>query len=315
MRPPSPDAGREVSEARAERSAVRGAGEDRRAGRTGRRGSLDDDARRGRAAPRTWRGSAARLQARARGAGSRRRRPSHVEPMRGECPSPDSKVASMSARRRSVPTSVSARTSGTRRGDAGRCVSRPSTSSPASASRRVSGSLRDRSVGLTDQPEFRNAAVAVDVAGGSADAEADALRPPRVAQGHRARGWPPGTGAMGPARARPRPAAVRPPPHRCRSAAGRAVDRCRRRPGQSRETARGPAPRTSASGCSSWPPWPTSLRGSSRPAGPRRSTTRRRVVAAAEPPGTVRVVGEWDGSAGRWVPTEHPSAKPSGGPR
>ena len=41
--------------------------------------------------------------------------------------------------------------------------------------------------------------------------------------------------------------------------------------------------------------------------------SRRRVVAADEPAGSVRIVGEWDATAGRWSPVDDGSALASGG--
>jgi len=43
--------------------------------------------------------------------------------------------------------------------------------------------------------------------------------------------------------------------------------------------------------------------------------TRRRVVAAQEPPGSVRAVAAWDAASGRWVTAEERPARRSGGPR
>ena len=63
-------------------------------------------------------------------------------------------------------------------------------------------------VGVVDQPEFRNAAVAIDVPAGP-DPATGAVGAARRPQGHRARIRPPGARALGPARGRPRHAAVR----------------------------------------------------------------------------------------------------------
>ena len=43
--------------------------------------------------------------------------------------------------------------------------------------------------------------------------------------------------------------------------------------------------------------------------------SRRRTVAAGEAPGSVRVVGEWDAAAGHWSPVDEASRQPSGGLR
>jgi 2-amino-4-hydroxy-6-hydroxymethyldihydropteridine diphosphokinase len=43
--------------------------------------------------------------------------------------------------------------------------------------------------------------------------------------------------------------------------------------------------------------------------------SRRGVVAAGEPPGSVRVVGEWDAATGRWSPVDDGSGVASGGLR
>ena len=168
--------------------------------------------------------------------------------------------------------------------------------------------------GYTDQPEFRNAAVAVDVAGGSAGAEADALdllaslKEIERSGGRKARArWGPRELDLDlllygrhridvdrTAGARSIDAVVDP---------AKAAKRLEVPHRHLRERLFVLAPLADLAPRLVPPGWTETIE------------TRRRVVAAAEPPGTVRVVGEWDGSAGRWVPTEHPSAKPSGGPR
>ena len=180
--------------------------------------------------------------------------------------------------------------------------------------RRVSDLYATAPWGYTDQPEFRNAAVAVDVAGGSAGAEADALdllgslKEIERSGGRKARArWGPRELDLDlllygrhridvdrTAGARSIDAVVDP---------AKAAKRLEVPHRHLRERLFVLAPLADLAPRLVPPGWTETIE------------TRRRVVAAADPPGTVRVIGEWDGSAGRWVPTEHPSAKPSGGPR
>jgi 2-amino-4-hydroxy-6-hydroxymethyldihydropteridine diphosphokinase len=180
--------------------------------------------------------------------------------------------------------------------------------------RRVSDLYATAPWGYTDQPEFRNAAVAVDVAGGSAGAEADALdllgslKEIERSGGRKARArWGPRELDLDlllygrhhidvdrTAGARSIDAVVDP---------AKAAKRLEVPHRHLRERLFVLAPLADLAPRLVPPGWTETIE------------TRRRVVAAAEPPGTVRVVGEWDGSAERWVPTEHPAAKPSGGPR
>jgi 2-amino-4-hydroxy-6-hydroxymethyldihydropteridine diphosphokinase len=177
--------------------------------------------------------------------------------------------------------------------------------------RRVSDLYATAPWGYTDQPEFRNAAVAVDVVGGSAGAEADALGSLKEIErsgGRKARArWGPRELDLDlllygrhhidvdrTAGARSIDAVVDP---------AKAAKRLEVPHRHLRERLFVLAPLADLAPRLVPPGWTETIE------------TRRRVVAAAEPPGTVRVVGEWDGSAERWVPPEHPSAKPSGGPR
>ena len=180
--------------------------------------------------------------------------------------------------------------------------------------RRVSDLYATAPWGYTDQPEFRNAAVAVDVVGGSAGAEADALdllgslKEIERSGGRKARArWGPRELDLDlllygrhhidvdrTAGARSIDAVVDP---------AKAAKRLEVPHRHLRERLFVLAPLADLAPRLVPPGWTETIE------------TRRRVVAAAEPPGTVRVVGEWDGSAERWVPTEHPSAKLSGGPR
>ena len=96
--------------------------------------------------------------------------------------------------------------------------------------------------GVTDQPDFHNAVVAVDVPAGRGPG-AGRARAPRPAQDVGAPRWASPGSTLGAARARSRPAGVRAAPDRRRAAARGSVQRCRARPGQGRPAARGPASR------------------------------------------------------------------------
>ena len=204
---------------------------------------------------------------------------------------------------RSAPTSVSGRTSATPT----RPWPRPSTrfaALPGTRLRGVSRLYATAPVGVTDQPDFRNAVVALDAPAGP-DPETGALELLATLKDARARVRAPASSSLGPARARPRPP-------RLRAARGSRVERpaearsidaddaTRRRPrgcSRSRTPRRRPA-------CSCSRRWPTSLRVSSRPAGARRSRPPARRREIAEGPDAVRVVGTWDARARRWEPVE-----------
>ena len=137
--------------------------------------------------------------------------------------------------------------------------------------RRVSDLYATAPWGYTDQPEFRNAAVAVDVAGGSSwrgepTPWTSSRRSRRSSAAVAARHGPDGARASSTSTC-------------CCTAAIASMSIGRQARGRSMRPPTRPKPRngsrsrtgTSASGCSSWPPSPTSRRGSSRPAGPRRS--------------------------------------------
>ena len=164
-------------------------------------------------------------------------------------------------------------------------------------------------VGVVDQPEFRNAAVALDVAGrpGPRDRRPRAARRP---EGPRARLRPARARALGPARARPRPARLRPPRHPRRATAGRP----QRRPGESGRPVAGgpprvrprPALRPRAAGRPRPRPAPARLgrdgRDRPRPGGRR---ARARTPCARSPAGTprrVRATARGPGHAVRATP-------------
>ena len=149
-------------------------------------------------------------------------------------------------------------------------------------------------VGVVDQPEFRNAVVALDVPAGP-DPETGGARPAGRAQGAGARLRPPGPRALGAPRARPRPAGLRPP----RAPRGAPARRPQRRPGDARPCSgcRCPTrPPGSASSCS--PRWPTWRPACGRPAGARRSTARPAPSARARTRSPDRALGR---AAAGWV--------------
>ena len=146
--------------------------------------------------------------------------------------------------------------------------------------------------GVTDQPEFRNAVVAVDV-------DARAARPAGGAQGPRARGRSTGRSSLGSAGAGHRPARLRPTACPRGAAAARPArstpPTTRRRPLDSWRSRIA----TSGSGCSCSRPWPTWRRGSSRPAGTRPwrrgaaavAARRHRTTRSGSSAGGIRAVG------------------------
>ena len=196
--------------------------------------------------------------------------------------------------------------------------------SPASACAASRGCTRPLRSGVTDQPEFRNAVVALDVPSGP-DPATRCARAAGRAQGDRAGVRPPPPAALGPARARPRPARLG-----RASPGGRPAGRGPRR-SMPPETPRRPPGcsrcpiRRRGSGCSCSPRWPTSRRASSRPAGarpsrrpgpagrsPRAPTRHARSPAGTAPP------GGWVGDPARAIveaghrPRDGPPAAGSG---
>ncbi len=165
--------------------------------------------------------------------------------------------------------------------------------------------------GFTDQPEFRNAAAAVDVAAGSAGAEADAsdllasLKEIERSGGRRARArWGPRELDLDlllygrhridvdrPADARSIDADVDP---------AKAAKRLEVPHRHLRERLFVLAPLSDLAPGLVPPGWTETIQ------------TRRNVVAAGEPPGSVRVVGAWDPVARRWVTPEDRPTERSG---
>ena len=155
--------------------------------------------------------------------------------------------------------------------------------------------------GFTDQPEFRNAVAAVDVVRNSDDVDADALellaslKAIERSGGRQARGrWGPRELDLD---------LLLFGGHRIdvdRSAGARSID-ADADPAKAAKRLEVPhrhlrerlfvlAPLADLAPGLVPPGWTETIE------------TRRRVVAAEEPPGSVRVVGTWDASAGRWVP-------------
>ena len=166
-----------------------------------------------------------------------------------------------------------------RRGDPGRRRRARWPRCPASGSAASRGCTRPRPVGVADQPEFRNAVVALDVAGRPGPGDRRARAAAR-AQGARAGLRPPPRAGAG---ARASSTST------CSSSDGRGSPssarprRVRSTPRPSRPRPRGclvvPASRAPTSGCSCSRRWPTWRPGSCRPAGACRS--RRRAAASS----------------------------------
>ena len=155
--------------------------------------------------------------------------------------------------------------------------------------------------GVTDQPEFRNAVVALDVPAGP-DPATGALALLVGLKDARAGCRPVRRRALGPARARPRPARLRPAPDRASSdrpkparieaetdpaKAARRLEVPHRDAGE-RLFVLAPladlAPRLVPPG------WGETVE------------TRRRRVATTEPPDNLRVVGVWNSASEKWSP-------------
>ncbi|MFL5685875.1 MAG: 2-amino-4-hydroxy-6-hydroxymethyldihydropteridine diphosphokinase [Chloroflexota bacterium] len=183
---------------------------------------------------------------------------------------------------------------------------------PGVAVRGVSRLYATAPWGFTDQPEFRNAAAGLDVAGGTAGAEADALDLLASLKAIERSGGRQARARWGPreldldlllfgrhridvdrsddarsidADADPTKAAKRlEVPHR-----------------HLRERLFVLAPLADLAPRLVPPGWTETI------------DTRRRIVAAAEPPGSIRVVGQWDPASGRWLPAGDGPATSSGG--
>ena len=156
--------------------------------------------------------------------------------------------------------------------------------------------------GEPDQPDFRNAVVALDVPAGTDPASGAlallaGLKDLEREFGRRQRR------PLGPARARPRPAGLRSRAARGRAAAGGAIDRRRRGPGASAARLLEVPHRDAArAGCSCSRRWPTSRLASCRPAGAETVETARRRQAMAEGPRRCGSSGTWDPARRRWRP-------------
>jgi 2-amino-4-hydroxy-6-hydroxymethyldihydropteridine diphosphokinase len=168
--------------------------------------------------------------------------------------------------------------------------------------------------GFTDQPEFRNAAAALDVAAGSAGPEADALdllaslKTIERSGGRQARArWGPRELDLD---------LLLYGSHRIdvdRSADARSID-ADVDPAKAAKRLEVPhrhlrerlfvlAPLSDLAPGLVPPGWTETIE------------TRRNVVAASEPPGSVRIVGAWDPGSGRWMTAEERPAERSGGTR
>ena len=174
----------------------------------------------------------------------------------------------------SAPTSASAPTSVTPRRRWPTAVRRARRRCPARASAACRGCTPRDPVGVTDQPEFRNAVVALDVPAGPDAGDRRARRcSPALKDLERAFGRRPRR-RWGPREldldllvfGRARLAVERPPEARSLDADVR--------PGEGREAARRARTRPPRRGCSSSRRWPTSRPGSCRRAGARRSRPR-----------------------------------------
>ena len=157
-------------------------------------------------------------------------------------------------------------------------------------------------VGVTDQPDFHNAVVALDVPAGAdpamgalalltslKDAGAPLRSPGRGSAGARA-SWTWTCSSSG-----GREISIeRPPEARSNDADGGS--------GEGDEAAGRARTRRRASACSCSRRSPTSPAGSCRPAGTRRSTTARLRQEAIEGPDAVRPIGSWDAARSAWGP-------------
>ena len=112
---------------------------------------------------------------------------------------------------------------------------------PGARLRGVSRLYLTKPVGVTDQPDFLNAVVALDVPLGP-DPATGATNLLVALKGLERDVRPPEAPALGPARARPRPAALRPPPAGHRTAAGRRPAVRGDRSGRGRAPPRGAPP-------------------------------------------------------------------------
>ena len=282
----------------AEGRVVRGPGERRGRGQRPRRGTRLDAVPRGRPGRRPRRGRAARRRVPPPGGGSRRTRRSGAVH-----PPPDSKVRPMSDRTatRRVRAYIGL---GANVGDA------PATLAwavdalaglPGVRLRGVSPLYVTAPWGVTDQPDFHNAVVAVDVPAGP-DPAAGAIALLGRAQEAGTPRRTPRPRALGSTRARPRPAGVRAAPDRGRPA-GRARARSKPRPTRPRPPAASRSRiATPGSGCSCWRRSPTSRRGWCHPAGARPSKRAGDAWRPRRQPDAVRRIARWHADPGQLGP-------------
>ena len=207
------------------------------------------------------------------------------------------------ARAGSAPTSASGPTSATRR-PRWRRASTPWPRCPGCGSSSVSRLYATTPVGVADQPEFRNAVVALDVPAGP-DPETGALALLVALKMVGACLRTPGPRALGSPRARPRPARLRPPRDPRRAPARRPAATTRRSPGPS--GSRSPT-RAPGSASSSSRRWPTSPPASVRPAGARPSR-RRGPARSGRGAGCRSPDRAWDRASGTWA--ELPPGQPA----
>ena len=154
-------------------------------------------------------------------------------------------------------------------------------------------------VGVTDQPDFRNAVVALDVPAGP-DPAVGATELLAALKGLERDVRTPASAALGSARARPRPARLRPSTACDRPSARGPVGRRRDRSGEGRAAARGPA--SGRRGAAVRPCAARRPRAGLVPPGWHETVeTRRLERAAGEGPDAVRPIARWDADRRRWL--------------